>query len=602
MSGNRNVAALDKALMNRATRWILVGFCALPFMTTVKLPPLANFWGEFLAALFAVALLAVLNWRRRHASGASTNLLPLAALPFVGLALLMTLQHAVLPLLFPAAFLLPIAELLIAAALATAGAVVVRDGNGFRRAMDAVSLGLLVALVVNALVVPLEFYNLQMYLFQIVPRDLPGRPVGLVGQPNALAALAVLAWAGVYYRWLSNSMGAKAYWLCTVMVCGIVTLSASRAGVLCWVAVMFFSLLTVGRVVRADVTNLNMSAAVNSTSPRSMVWRTAALLMVAQLAWMFLPRFTGGVPVTAARSTMEPRFQLWADGFEIWLKHPWIGTGFDQFSPIRLQELTTAMIEPNVNNAHNLVIHLLAEFGLVGLLVCLVPLAIIVITTVRRLRQPDAPVELFLATALTLIFLTYSLTEFPLWYTYFLFPFAFLLGCLPQGVVRYRASKNIGAIRTGVWTAVAAAACVVAVDYWRLQEVYTDVGRQREAGKASGAQWLDIPTDAETIARASFFPLAADYMYARTMEFDGLLMDRKRETAKRVMLGIAKGETIARYVAFSLAEGDLAEADRWLIMASTRNVKLFEEAVNILHVYARTQPAVGKYLDDNGLR
>ena len=582
------------------SRLLLMSIGFLPFVSTVKLPPLPGFWSEWVSTVLAVALLATLNWHKRLASDASTNFFPWSAVPFVGLAILIAAQLALRMPQYPASGLLGVGELAIAGALAVAGANVTRQG-GLRSSMDAVATGLMLALAANFAAVLIERAGFEVYIHQLAPREVPERALGLMGQPNTLGVLAVLSWTAAYYRWTTGALRLTFYWLATVMACVIVVASASRAALLCFLVVWMMTYWTVARAAPLSLDASRLSAAQGSWRGRRLLGWSAVLLLAVQLLWKLVPHGAAQVS-SAARTTVSPRLELIADAWTLWLNNPLMGVGFGQFSAARLVQASTTMLEPNAAHAHNLVMHLLAELGAVGLLLCVVPIAFVARSWLSRRRLIAVEPELYLATSVTLILLVYSLFEWPLWCAFFLFPLAFMLGCLPQGYWRYRASKSIGVIRTGVWIAVAAGCFVVAADYLRLQQMYTELGRQREARRGTNEQYLEIPPEAEIVSHATFFPLLADYMYARTLAPDGFMTDYKRAIAWRVMLGLPSGETFARYVAFSLAEGDTVEADRWLTVAGTRSPAIFEQAVMTLRVMAQDQRAVAKYLDENGLR
>ena len=48
-----------RAALDGPSRFLLVAMGLLPFISTVKLPPLPSFWAEWIAACLAVALLGV---------------------------------------------------------------------------------------------------------------------------------------------------------------------------------------------------------------------------------------------------------------------------------------------------------------------------------------------------------------------------------------------------------------------------------------------------------------------------------------------------------------------------------------------------------------
>jgi hypothetical protein len=134
-------------------------------------------------------------------------------------------------------------------------------------------------------------------------------------------------------------------------------------------------------------------------------------------AWA-VDRLTYGALVGDARMT------LWRDAMSIFVQAPWLGNGIGNYH-WRSFEVTGAGTPPlPAEHAHNLILQWLADFGLP---VTLVVVAILAAWLNDALRQRLEPNRWWLLGVLAIIG-SHSLLEYPLWYAYFLGPFALLLG------------------------------------------------------------------------------------------------------------------------------------------------------------------------------
>ena len=125
--------------------------------------------------------------------------------------------------------------------------------------------------------------------------------------------------------------------------------------------------------------------------------------------------------------SISDRFRLWGAAWTLWLEHPLQGLGWGGFAADYYRHVT-AIDADNLyglyQNSHNIVLHLLAETGLIGGLLLVVPLLIWIFHVLRAPR--DA--RLWWLLGLTGVFAIHSLLEYPLWYAYFLGVAALLLG------------------------------------------------------------------------------------------------------------------------------------------------------------------------------
>lgn len=125
------------------------------------------------------------------------------------------------------------------------------------------------------------------------------------------------------------------------------------------------------------------------------------------------------------------RLALWKTALNIFIEHPILGSGIGQFTwqfHQHVLELMPMHLPGLPEHAHNLIFHLMAEMGIGAVL-------LVLILGGRWLlffwRTPWQNGHWWLA-AILLLILIHSGLEYPLWYSFFLGPFALLLGAGSQ--------------------------------------------------------------------------------------------------------------------------------------------------------------------------
>lgn len=128
-------------------------------------------------------------------------------------------------------------------------------------------------------------------------------------------------------------------------------------------------------------------------------------------------------------SGASPRLHIWQVAWQLFLQKPLLGQGFGQFDTAYfLAGRHIAELPTYVEHAHNLILHLLAELGLLP--VMLLALAISRWFRLLLTATADAPPRAFTAWLLLLmaILAIHSLLEYPLWYAPFLGIAALVVG------------------------------------------------------------------------------------------------------------------------------------------------------------------------------
>ncbi|MBI5718229.1 MAG: O-antigen ligase C-terminal domain-containing protein [Burkholderiales bacterium] len=268
----------------------------------------------------------------------------------------------------------------------------------------------------------------------IASTSLAGRAVGNLRQPNHLSSL--LLWstiatvALVELGALSRRLGAA---LVAIFVFGVV-LTASRTGLLSVVLLAIW-----GAVDRR-------------LAPRTRILLLAAPLLYA-LAWAGMDQWaklsqsTFGGAVRAAEDAAagsdisSARFAIWAQTLALIRESPWAGVGFGEFNFAWTLTPFTDRPRAFFDHTHNLPLHLAVELGL-PLAAAVMALLLAALWRAARqawrapARRPDAghnagPDDTAGARAGVLMVLMiglHSLLEYPLWYSYFLLPAAWVWG------------------------------------------------------------------------------------------------------------------------------------------------------------------------------
>jgi hypothetical protein len=140
----------------------------------------------------------------------------------------------------------------------------------------------------------------------------------------------------------------------------------------------------------------------------------------------------------ASAQFYEHRPRLWYVGWRLFVDAPWLGQGFRQYG-YQYFVLNAQLPEPRVpgfnDHAHNLVLNVMAEFGLVGLAVLLAG----VLPWLVGLAPQPRDLALWWAVAAGSVIGLHSMVEYPLWYTFFLGPFALVLGLTEARTVKWHA-------------------------------------------------------------------------------------------------------------------------------------------------------------------
>ncbi|MFW2356738.1 PglL family O-oligosaccharyltransferase [Hydrogenophaga sp.] len=370
---------------------------------------------------------------------------------------------------------------LLAAAAACAVLLAIGRLASTRRAItQAFMAALVLAMVWHVAVAWLQFFDLERAFEPLANLNPTSRPYGNLRQSNHLASFALL---GLLAAWWRHREGLDARSVTAVLAAlaySGVALSGSRTGLLCAVAVSAGMVLLLRRPSRLEWW-------VFVAGP---LW---VALIALVLPWLPVAGGMGSeASLTRGGASVSARIAYWAEAWELALRHPLRGVGWGELGRARFEQLAPQPGLQNTVNAHNLVLHLLAEVGFLGTTIILAPVAWLLWsrrpwhaainpTATRGNTTPDPELAdtAWAWLALAVVGL-HSLTEYPLWYMPFLLPTAFAFGLIVGGGAS-RPVRNLPARALAVGVMALLACTVLAlVDYAKVSTAFGPSGRSLE--------------------------------------------------------------------------------------------------------------------------
>ena len=247
------------------------------------------------------------------------------------------------------------------------------------------------------------------------------------------------------------------------------------------------------------------------------------------------------------------RRQIWSAAWHMFEAAPVVGVGCGGFAYQYFVSRTASfqlMPEEIADNAHNLILQMLVEFGLPGATLLL---ASALAWYAVALRSRAGAQQWWTLTLVSVISL-HSLVEYPLWYAYFLGPLAFLVGTVGgptwrPGAARLARTAVIGAAGVMIWLLIS-----VFVDY-RITENFA-------IESATSGDIRNVIVEAARASRTSVFGHFIELGVARTIALDQQALDAKLALNGRVLHLFPAPDSAYRQSALSAMGGDVDAAYR----------------------------------------
>ena len=288
----------------------------------------------------------------------------------------------------------------------------------------------------------------------------PGmRPYANVIQPNQLAtllALGVVAVAFLYEAGTIRGIGALS---AIVFLAFGIAMTQSRSGLL---EVFVVAAVLISR----------RSAARMQLGVRSIVIATC-IVFAMPLAWEPLRGLTerSSIRDTAQMVSAGKRPIHWASLVDATSRRPWLGYGWGQVSEAQYDvALDHASTHETIAHSHNLALDLLVENGIPLGTLFIVALCAWFVLSIKRVR--DAPTLLALCSVIAVF--VHALLEFPLHYTYFLFPVGVFMGAVSWQTATGFTVRVPGWVAPVVLAAAVASTTLASREYFQMESDIQD--------------------------------------------------------------------------------------------------------------------------------
>jgi len=299
-----------------------------------------------------------------------------------------------------------------------------------------------------------------------------------------------------------------------------------------------------------------------STQTKALVvWTSAAVVALLVLKLIFgifseeatLRQATVVARLSAIEGGPSHRLFIWSNSLNVFKSAPLWGVGFKGLagnSFLQAGPLPAGIPEEITDNAHNLVLHFFAEFGLPGGILLIGATAF---WWVPRFRE-KAGIHGWWVLSVVAVLCVHSLLEYPLWYAYFLGPFALFVGAGDSAVWRVGSAS-----RSRI---VVAALCIGIV--WTLASVFNDYRRVERLGVVAeaGSMRTDVRKAAVEVSRSTLFPDIVELGLSRTISVDRNALDAKLELNGRVLRTNPDSDVAYRQSALLALAGELPAAYR----------------------------------------
>lgn len=354
---------------------------------------------------------------------------------WIGLALVVAIQPFVHHINYADALVFPVGFLLLAGMLSV---VVVNIPDDKRpHVIHGIAWCLLVIGILSAVTQYIQlFYPNQ---FDFISRvSLPmSRSEGNVSQPNQASFIAVLSTTAIFY--LSHQLHQSAikktqnvkhhhnklavfFGLSLCFLMSAIALTLSRTGL------VLYALALCGMLFYPWVSHkwrfglFGVGIAISTLGYQIGSRLGKSLLSIQDTTGVDRLMSTGS----------ELRGLLWERAWWAFSSNPMTGIGYNNYLWYGWENIERLTWLENADHAHNVVLQIGAELGLLGLVMLLGVVVVLCHQFILFVQKKLKAQELFLCIMFAL-FVAYSFSEFPLWYPFLAFPFVVFVGLLDRG-------------------------------------------------------------------------------------------------------------------------------------------------------------------------
>ncbi len=547
----------------------------LPFLAPFKAPPIPSFHGEIIAAALGMLSVLVLP---AFAARLELPRIGLLSLALIGIIIL---QVALGRIAYHQEALLAALYLLWVTALIILGGLFKRE-LGLERVANTLAWFLLCGGLISAVIGWAQNIDSNALANVMMPRSLD-RVWANLGQSNQLGDYLALALVSAGYLFAVGKLRLPWALAAALALVYVLQLTGSRATLLYFAGLIGMSIWFTCKQASPINRRLLSFTAFCVIAFFCMPWIVA--LITAGSDMLIPPGANMKSAADRLRDSsisLEERPRIWKVALLMFQSAPLLGVGFRQFGWNHFV-FNGAMPEPRVtgftDNAHNLLLQTLAEFGIAGL--CLL-VAFSVLWLIGVFKQPRSAANWWLW-GLALVIGAHSMLEYPLWYTFFLGIAAIVLGLSDGHRIKLQLSGDGRAARLVLIAVLAFGWLVLAQlfrDYRVLENFLAFRLRYMHATAEVNNQGKDRLLQ---LHRGSLLAPYVELGLARTISIDPDHLADKLVVNGRVMHLFPTDDVVFRQAMLLALHGDQADAERQWSLAVASFPEMREIALGVLH-------------------
>lgn len=241
------------------------------------------------------------------------------------------------------------------------------------------------------------------------------RPYANLGQPNHLATLLLLSICSLLFLYEYKKSKNIFLILLFPIIVWALALTQSRTT---WVTLFVLFIIYIVKKVRFEKKS------------------TAYIALTAVFTYLFIFIFNAEIseylnlakpiPIEERLNGGLGRIEMWKHMYYAAMQQPWLGYGWFQTTIAQLEGVLIFKNEGNLSSAHNIVIDLVLWVG--------IPFTVLIIGyglyLIKRIFSSIHSLPQLYVFMMMLCILVHAQLEFPLYYSYFLFPLGFFIGVL----------------------------------------------------------------------------------------------------------------------------------------------------------------------------
>lgn len=424
-----NITKSYCGLNGLAVSWIwclgMVLLAVVPFLSNLRTGPLSSFYLE-IASLFFAVVLAVLTMLTQSYRVA----LPSTSMFFIVLAVLLMVQARMMPLPYVSQSDLTATVFLGMALLAwTARAWVLRIGQ--HRAITILAWAILAGVLLQTIVCVLQFTGETHWLSSILVQTKNHNVNGQLAQRNHLGHYLMWGVLSLCYLWHERRINPWLALCLMLWITGIMGLVGSRT-IMAYLLAIGVSLVFWYWRVDNKSNILRLCVIIGSALLAILLFQ---LTLSPLMDYLLHINFQSAAERLSDNQFAQSGRQMeWKKAWAIFQNAPVFGHGWGSYTiegfwqnsvyPLGFRQYESRVL---FTHCHNLILQLLAETGLVGLVVVAGGFA----WCVRGYFHRPVKAASVLMVSMMLVSLCHSLLEYPLWYVYFLAVFVLFMALTP---------------------------------------------------------------------------------------------------------------------------------------------------------------------------